>query len=137
MLIEGETAALAASRATPEDLAAMAEWVDEMVREHDAGRPWRAADLGFHLAIARSTGNAALVSVVDRLWQEQHAPVFALLSERVRLSDNWDATLQRPHGYPRRDRGGEAEAARDSMRAHLRQVLDAMTGVEKKEPAGL
>lgn len=137
MLIEGETAALAASRATPEDLAAMAEWVDEMVREHDAGRPWRAADLGFHLAIARSTGNAALVSVVDRLWQEQHAPVFTLLSERVRLSDNWDATLRGHMNILDAIAGAKRSAARDSMRAHLRQVLDAMTGVEKKEPAGL
>jgi DNA-binding GntR family transcriptional regulator len=33
--------------------------------------------------------------------------------------------------------GAKRSAARDSMRAHLRQVLDAMTGVEKKEPAGL
>ena len=61
----------------------MAAEVEDMVRDHEAGRPWHAADLGFHLAIARATGNAALAGVVERLWQEQHAPVFALLSERM------------------------------------------------------
>jgi DNA-binding FadR family transcriptional regulator len=137
MLIEGEIAALAASRSTAEDLAAMAEQVDEMVRDHDAGRPWRAADLGFHLAIARATGNAALASVVERLWQEQHAPVFALLSERVRLSENWAATLRGHVGILDAIRDGKPRAAKDSMRAHLRQVLEVMTGVEKREPEGV
>jgi DNA-binding FadR family transcriptional regulator len=137
MLIEGETAALSASRATPEDLVAIAEWVDEMVREHEAGRPWHAADLGFHLAIARSTGNAALASVVERLWQEQHTPVFTLLSERVRLSDNWDATLRGHMDILDAIRGAKRTTAKDRMRAHLRQVLAAMTGAEKKARAGL
>jgi len=136
MLIEGEIAALAASCSTAEDLAAMAEQVDEMVRDHDAGRPWHAADLGFHLAIARATGNAALAGVVERLWQEQHAPVFALLSERVRLSENWAATLSGHREILEAIRGGKRKAARDSMRAHLRQVLEVMTGVEIKERVG-
>jgi DNA-binding FadR family transcriptional regulator len=137
MLIEGEIAALAASRSTAEDLRAMAEQVDEMVRDHDAGRPWRAADLGFHLAIARATGNAALASVVERLWQEQHAPVFALLSERVRLSENWAATQRGHTDILEAIRGGKPRAARDSMRSHLRQMLEVMTGVEKREPEGV
>lgn len=46
------------------------------------------ADLGFHAAIARATGNAALTAVVERLWQERRAPAFSLLSERIRLRDN-------------------------------------------------
>ena len=137
MLIEGEIAALAASCSTAENLAVMAEQVDEIVREHDAGRSWRAADLGFHLAIARATGNAALASVVERLWQEQHAPVFALLSERVRLSENWAATQRGHVNILEAIRGGKPRAARDSMRAHLRQVLEVMTGAEKREPEGV
>jgi GntR family transcriptional repressor for pyruvate dehydrogenase complex len=137
MLIEGEIAALAASRSTSADIAAMAEQVDEMARDHDAGRPWHAADLGFHLAVARASGNAALASVVERLWQEQHAPVFALLSERVRLSENWVATLRGHIEILDAIRAGKLRAARDSMRAHLRQVLEVMTGAEKREPAAV
>jgi DNA-binding FadR family transcriptional regulator len=130
MLIEGETAALAAARATPLDLAAMSAQQDEMIREHDLGRDWRAADLGFHTAIARASGNAALTTLVERLWQDQHAPVFSLLSERVRLRDNWPATVRGHAAILAAIRNGKRRAAREAMRAHLTQVLEVMTGDE-------
>jgi GntR family transcriptional repressor for pyruvate dehydrogenase complex len=128
MLIEGETAALAAARATPLDLAAIAAQQDEMIREHDLGRDWRAADLGFHTAIARASGNGALTTVVERLWQDQHTPVFSLLSERVRLRDNWTATVRCHAAILAAIRSGKRRAAREAMRAHLTQVLEVMTG---------
>jgi GntR family transcriptional repressor for pyruvate dehydrogenase complex len=134
VLIEGETAALAAARASPLDLAAMAAQQDEMVAEHNGGREWRAVDLGFHVAIARASGNAALAAVVERLWQEQHAPVFSLLSERVRLRDNWTATLRGHAAILAAIRSGRRRAAREAMRAHLTQVLEVMTGDEPSEP---
>jgi DNA-binding FadR family transcriptional regulator len=130
MLIEGETAALAAAHATPLDLAAMAAQQDEMIAEQNAGREWRGADLGFHAAIARASGNAALTTVVERLWQEQHAPVFSLLSERVRLRDNWTATVRGHAAILAAIRSGKRRAAREAMRTHLTQVLSVMTGDE-------
>jgi len=130
MLIEGETAALAAAHATPLDLAAMAAQQDEMIAEQNAGREWRGADLGFHIAIARASDNAALTTVVERLWQEQHAPVFSLLSERVRLRDNWTATVRGHAAILAAIRSGKRRAAREAMRAHLTQVLAVMTGDE-------
>jgi DNA-binding FadR family transcriptional regulator len=130
MLIEGETAALAAAHATPLDLAAMAAQQDEMIVERNAGREWRGADLGFHIAIARASDNAALTTVVERLWQEQHAPVFSLLSERVRLRDNWTATVRGHAAILAAIRSGKRRAAREAMRAHLTQVLAVMTGDE-------
>jgi DNA-binding FadR family transcriptional regulator len=130
ILIEGEMAAIAAARATPLHLAAIAAQHDEMMAEHGAGREWRGADLGFHAAIARASGNATLIAVVERLWQEQHAPVFSLLSERVRLSDNWTATLRGHAAILAAIRSGKRKAAREAMRAHLTQVLSVMTGDE-------
>jgi DNA-binding FadR family transcriptional regulator len=130
MLIEGETAALAAAHATPLDLAAMAAQQDKMIVERNAGREWRGADLGFHIAIARASDNAALTTVVERLWQEQHAPVFSLLSERVRLRDNWTATVRGHAAILAAIRSGKRRAAREAMRAHLTQVLAVMTGDE-------
>jgi len=130
MLIEGEAAALAATRATPLDLAGMAAQQDEMIAEHAAGREWRGADLGFHAAIARASGNAALTAVVERLWQEQHAPVFSLLSERVRLRDNWTATMRGHAAILAAIRSGKRRAAREAMRAHLTQVLSVLIGDE-------
>jgi DNA-binding FadR family transcriptional regulator len=127
-LIEGEIAALAAERATGPDLEAIAASVPDMEREHDAGRPWSRADLGFHVAIANATGNAALAGVVERLWQEQRGAVFALLSDRVRLSENWAATLADHKAILAALGARKGEMAKEAMRAHLAQVLDVMTG---------
>lgn len=137
ILIEGETAALAAERATPLDLAAMTAQQDEMIGQHQLGRDWRAADLGFHVAIARASGNAALTAVVERLWQDQHAPVFSLLSERVRLRDNWAATVRDHADVLAAIRAGRRKAASDAMRAHLSQVLAVMTGESEDDPAAV
>ncbi|HEY1940587.1 MAG TPA: FadR/GntR family transcriptional regulator [Roseiarcus sp.] len=128
MLIEGEIAALAASSASPRDVAAMGDCIDQMTHDHEAERPWNASDLGFHVAIAFATGNAALASVVERLWQEQHAPVFSILSERVSLHDNWPATLNGHKAILEAIRAREPKAAKDRMREHLQQVLDVITG---------
>ena len=65
--------------------------------------------------------------VVERLWQEQYGPVFAILSERAHLSENWSATLKGHQTILEAIRGRNPAAARQRMRAHLRQVLDAMT----------
>ena len=65
-----------------------------MIADHDAGRPWSAADLAFHVAVAYASRNAVLAMVVERLWQEQYGPVFAILSERAHLAENWSATLK-------------------------------------------
>jgi len=84
---------------------------------------------------AHATGNAALAGVAERLRQDQHARVFALLSERMRLSENWDATLRSHLEILDAIRGAKRKAARDRMCAHLRQVLDVMTVVEETEDA--
>jgi len=127
MLIEGETAALAAKSASAAEIEIIGATVAEMALEHDSGRPWSGADLAFHVAIARATGNAALAGVVERLWQEQHGAVFALLSERVRLSENWAPTIAGHRGVLAAIRDRKAAAAKRSMRAHLAQVLEMMT----------
>jgi GntR family uxuAB operon transcriptional repressor len=127
MLVEGETAARAAERASAAEIEIISATVTEMAREHDAARTWSGADLAFHVAIARATGNAALAGVVERLWQEQHGPVFALLSERVRLSENWAPTIAGHRAVLAAIRDRKPAAAKRAMRAHLAQVLEMMT----------
>jgi DNA-binding FadR family transcriptional regulator len=130
MLIEGETAARAAESASAAEIEIISATVAEMAHEHDAGRPWSGADLAFHVAIARATGNAALAGVVERLWQEQHGAVFALLSERVRLSENWAPTIAGHRAVLAAIRDRKPAAAKRAMRAHLAQVLEMMTREE-------
>ena len=127
MIVEGEAAALAAENASLHDIEAAAEAIAQMVADHDAGRPWSSADLAFHVAVAYGSRNAALAMIVERLWQEQYSPVFAILSERTRLADNWSATLVSHRAILEAIRRRDPAAARQRMRAHLGQVLDAMT----------
>lgn len=127
LLIEGEIARIAAAKVTDHDLADLGALVERMNREHDEGLSGEEGDLAFHLRIAEATGNAALATVVERLWQDQHAPVFALMSERTRLPENREPT-RRAHAeildaLVRRD----PEGAAASMRAHLEQVLTVLT----------
>ena len=127
MLIEGEIAALAAQFASPHQVEAIAGTVGAMRRDHDAGRDWRPADLAFHVAVARATGNAALAGVVEQLWQAQNSPVFALMSQRMELDQNWAATFAGHEAALAAIAAREPDRARKAMRAHLAQVLDVLT----------
>jgi DNA-binding FadR family transcriptional regulator len=128
MVIESEIARLAAAKLTDRDIADLGALMERMNREHDEGVSGYEGDLAFHLRIAEATGNIVLATVIERLWQDQHAPVFALMSERTRLPENWEPT-RKAHAaifeaLVRRD----LDAAAASMRAHLAQVLTVLTG---------
>ena len=43
----------------------------EMERNHDNRSSNEQADRHFHLAIARATGNSAMVGVIDYLWNQR------------------------------------------------------------------
>jgi GntR family transcriptional regulator, transcriptional repressor for pyruvate dehydrogenase complex len=63
LIVEKGTAALAAERATDEDVARMDEIYDQMVRFQDNVAEFACADLEFHLILAQATGNPVLIKV--------------------------------------------------------------------------
>ena len=62
-IIEKGTAALAAERATDEDLAEMEAVYDQMVLLRDDVAQFSRADLEFHLVLAKATGNPVIIKV--------------------------------------------------------------------------
>jgi GntR family transcriptional repressor for pyruvate dehydrogenase complex len=56
-VLEGETAAFAAERRSDDDIAAIAETIDAMTASLETADGYIDADLQFHLAIARASGN--------------------------------------------------------------------------------
>lgn len=123
MLIEGETAFVAASEATESDLRGIVETLDTMRAQMVAGEPTFETDRLFHARIAAATRNTVLPPIVVGLWDGQFAPMFEALSHRTRLQENQRATL-RDHGrivdaLLRHDGPG----AREAMRAHLAEVM--------------
>jgi GntR family transcriptional repressor for pyruvate dehydrogenase complex len=68
-VVEGKLAALAAERATDDELAAIAGWLDALrANVHDAEHYSR-CDLEFHVAIARAAHNRVLAQVLESLRQ--------------------------------------------------------------------
>jgi GntR family transcriptional repressor for pyruvate dehydrogenase complex len=117
ILFEGEAVALAAVSITDEQL-------DEMAADDSNEPSVMDADHRFHLAIANATGNAAIRSVIEYLWE---------LRTRSPLAANMFARAKRGGITPRVEehrpivaalRARDPHAARTAMRRHLRGVVD-------------
>ncbi len=64
-IIEPEVAALAAERATPEQVKHLQELAQRMDRNFRAGRDWMDADLGFHTVLCQAAGNPVIEGMLN------------------------------------------------------------------------
>lgn len=119
-ILEVEIAALAAERASEQEIAAMREAVqvmDESLADADA---FIAADNHFHEALAQATQNALILTLVKsivNLLSEQRKQVFATVGGPQRGQVHHKSILASVMKH-------DPEAARAAMRAHLRQVRE-------------
>jgi GntR family transcriptional repressor for pyruvate dehydrogenase complex len=117
-ILEPEIAALAASRAKAEHLKALREAVATMDAALNDADAFIEADLDFHLALAEATQNPLMLTLLDSIvdvLREQRANIFKVAGGPKRGQThhkNILATIERH----------DAEAAREAMRAHMRQV---------------
>lgn len=137
--IEGESAALAATRIDDAQLEELAELVNEIrtENEHDIIQS-EDADRRFHAVIAAATQNSGMIAAVKMLWEARtRSPQSRSLSAKVRASgvkpriDEHTAILK---ALRQRD----ADGARAAMREHLSRVIDALlkaTEVQELERA--
>jgi DNA-binding FadR family transcriptional regulator len=119
-IIEPEIAALAAVRATDEHIAAMREAVRVMDANLKEANAYIAADNDFHRALAKGTQNELILTLVDSivdLLSEQRKQIFSVSGGPERGQIHHKRILET---IIRRD----AEAAREAMHAHLRQVRE-------------
>ncbi|HET6145828.1 MAG TPA: FadR/GntR family transcriptional regulator [Candidatus Acidoferrales bacterium] len=131
-ILEPEIAALAATRADAEDIAAMhlcVEKMDKAVRDSEA---FIEADLDFHLALAEAAANPIVLSLIDSI-------IGLLREQRLRISrvEGGPERGQRYHrsileAIERHD----AHAARVAMQAHLWQVREDSRNTTGSQPAG-
>ena len=117
-LLEPPIAALAACRATPEEVQRMQEILDEQERQVERGGTGVEADTAFHFTLAAATHNSALLKVVSavedilqmsrgRSMQEPGRPQRSLKSHRE--------VLQRVES-------GDSHGAQEAMEHHLTRV---------------
>ena len=117
-LMEPHIAALAAQRATDDEVGAMRQILEEQQRQIDSGETGVESDTAFHFALASATHNSALIKVVSAI------------EEILQMSR--DRSLQEP-GRPQRSLAshcqilqmvemGDVTGAQQAMNHHLTAV---------------
>ena len=120
-MIESEIAALAAKNATDRDIDAILKAVEEMERQHDDRASNEHADRNFHLALARATGNTAMVGVIEYLWA-QRGSLWHKLKEHFQTEDLRKQTLLDHRNILAAIASHDASGAGAAMRAQLERV---------------
>jgi DNA-binding FadR family transcriptional regulator len=120
-MIEAEIAAIAARVATDSAIDAILAAVEEMERHHANQSHNEQADRNFHLALARATGNSALVGVMHYLW-DQRGRLWHKLKEHFQTEELRQETLSDHRRILSAIAAHDPAAARRAMRAHLERV---------------
>jgi GntR family transcriptional repressor for pyruvate dehydrogenase complex len=119
LVLEPEIAGLAAERIEDQLRSTMREAVAVMDRNLHDPDSYVEADLDFHLALAEAAGNPLILSLLDS--------IVGLLREQRSRIFNVDGGPERGQFHHKRILAAidqrDSEAAREAMRAHLKQVL--------------
>ncbi len=126
LVIEPELAALAATRASAAEIAAVAEAIEVMREEHRLAADSERGDRIFHSTIAAAAHNGPLQSMIEEVWTEMSGPMWQALQAHIRsplLRLSWiedhEAILAALTARGRR-------RARSAMKAHVERVRDAL-----------
>lgn len=125
-LIEPELAAMAARCATDAGIDAIMAAAAEMERHPEDKHSCELADRNFHQAIARATGNGALVGVLDYLWN-QRGRLWHTLEQQYETDELRMATLADHRRIVHAIATHDPAAARNAMRAHLERVTRTLS----------
>ncbi|MCI2285117.1 FadR family transcriptional regulator [Colwellia sp. MSW7] len=138
-LFEGEAAALAATMITDEELAELAETLDEMACENNNDADTHeAADKRFHMIIARATNNSAISTVIEELWDERESSILTKRMYKTVRDSGVKPSVDEHREVYEALKAHDAKSARALMRAHLMRVIDSIlqaTEVEAVEAA--
>lgn len=125
-IVEAECAAMAAANITDQELDELDSLVEEIARENMQSGGREEADRQFHLLIARTTRNAALLQMVNHLWDlRADSRESALLHAKARMADV-KPVVEEHAIIVRALRSREPAAARQAMQDHLRAVIDSL-----------
>jgi DNA-binding FadR family transcriptional regulator len=122
-LIEPETAALAAERATRADVMAIAAALRQMQQQARRGEVPREGDEAFHLAIARASGNGVLLDTLQRFWHARHGPLFERLGDYFEGPESWQIAVAEHEAVLAAIKAHDPRQARQAMQRHMRLAL--------------
>lgn len=121
-IIESEAAALAATNASAEHLQRMKAALLQMRVARTHGPEATAADQRFHLAIAEASGNAALVAVIQQLWEMRTGPLYMQLESHFSGEKVWTQATEEHAELMDAIASRDPDAAREAMRKHMKNA---------------
>lgn len=131
-ILEAGSAAMAASRVTPEGLEKIKEALDEMERDVLCGAIGELPDARFHLAIAEAADNQILIRLMNTV-SDLIVETMRYSRERLFQTPGNNITLLEQHKEIfRAIADKDSEAAREAMRAHLRFVRKEISSYEEE-----
>jgi GntR family transcriptional regulator, transcriptional repressor for pyruvate dehydrogenase complex len=127
-LMAGNAAALAAERATEEDLARLGTCMHAMEKAHALDDPEQEAlaDAEFHLAIYEATHNLMMIQVMHRIFDMLKGGVFYDRSDLYRRRGVRDGFLRQHQAIWKAIAAGNPEAARTVAEAHISSIEEAL-----------
>jgi DNA-binding FadR family transcriptional regulator len=121
-VIEGEIAALAATKAAGADIAGLRETIVRMRERADVAAERDAADRDFHVRIAQATGNSAFAPVVAGMWNQRGGDLWAKIEEHFHTARLRSKTLTDHEAIVAALEAHDPNAAREAMHRHLARV---------------
>lgn len=132
LLIEPETAALAAQNMSDEALLAIKQAYLMNVSDNIMGSTTHDGDRLFHIRIAQASGNDAYALILKQLLNEQSGELFTALRRLYTPSDMPLRSQQEHYAILMALEQRDVNAARENMRVHLQNVIDIfMRGKEQ------
>ncbi|EPX87642.1 transcriptional regulator, GntR family [Rubellimicrobium thermophilum DSM 16684] len=132
--VEAEAAALAALRRSPAQEETLLRRHHAVIEALRAGRPTAEADFALHLAIAEATNNPRFVEFLTMMGPAI-IPRLALQDGAASDSEAYIARIHAEHGQiVEAIANGDAEAAREAMRHHLRSSQARYRALQRRMP---
>ena len=122
LVVEAETAAMAARHATEQDIVLLRRSIERMVQDHARSPMRHDGDRDFHLGIARASGNAAMLFIVTTLWDQRYSPMQERLESLFSTPGLHTAAVNDHRAVLKAISDHDPVAARRAMRKHLSTV---------------
>jgi DNA-binding FadR family transcriptional regulator len=133
LAIEASAAALAAERATSYDLMVLEECIHQMERETDVVLLQEKGDRDFHMTIAKMTGNAIIVSMIETLWaQRDESVMWKKLHEHIHAESVRPLWIGDHHAVLSALRMRSPDAAYKAMARHIRNVINELMEADER-----
>lgn len=131
-MIEGETAALAATVITDEGMAELETTLNQMADETVGGQlRSEEADKQFHFLISRATGNRMLTAVFDNLWRiRDHSPRVSAAYRSICETDVHVRYYEHKEIFDALN-AKAPDAARSAMHRHFSRILNKLIEVDE------